>query len=87
MNNNIHDNIDGWILTIIVLLILLMGIFVTGYGSIVLIESTIYDIEVGLFTRTIWGFTGSLCVVLCIGLLHKLYQFFIEVIFDKSEES
>lgn len=87
MNNNIHDAIDGWILAIIILLILLMGIFVTGYGSIVLIESTIYDIEVGLFIRTIWGFTGLLCLVLCIGLLHKLYQFIEEVIFDKYKEN
>ena len=84
MRDNIHDTIDGWILKIIVLLILLMSIFITGYGSILFIECIIYN-KLELFILAICVFTGVLCVVLCIGLLHKLYQF-IEVISGKSEE-
>jgi hypothetical protein len=85
MNSNIHDVIAGWILKIIVLLILLASIFITGYGSIMFIECIIYD-KPELFIVAVCVFTGLLCVVLCIGLLHKLYQF-IKVISDKSEEN
>ena len=86
MSNNIHNAIDGWILKIIVLLILLMSIFITGYGSILFIECIIYN-KLELFIVAICVFTGLLCLVLCIGLLHKLYQFIEEVIFDKYKEN